>query len=263
MYDLTGKIALVTGIGGPVDALGNGKAIAMLLARQGAIIEGTDIDEAAGANTVAAIRDARGMAHCTRVDATDQTGVEDWVKACAAKHGKIDILVNNVGQSEPGGPASMTVATWQAQIALNLDSVFYTMQAVLPYMVAAQAGSIINISSIYGLLSPDLGIYSNLNKANPPYYGAAKAALIQYTKYTACEFAKDGIRVNSISPGAFPSPKFQKIHPNTVKKLKSKIPLKRIGKPEDIIGPLMYLATSSSKYVTGTNIIVDGGYSTW
>ena len=124
MYDLTRKIALVTGIGGPVDALGNGKAIAMLLAKQGAIIEGTDIDEAAGANTVAAIRDAGGMAHCSTLDATDQTGVEDWVKACAAKHGRIDILVNNVGQSEPGGPVSMDAATWQAQIALNLDAAF-------------------------------------------------------------------------------------------------------------------------------------------
>ena len=98
MFDLSGKVALVTGIGGPADALGNGKAIAMLLARQGAIIEGTDIDEAAGANTVVAIRDAGGMAHCSRVDATNQNGVEAWVKSCAAKHGRIDVLVNNVGQ---------------------------------------------------------------------------------------------------------------------------------------------------------------------
>ena len=89
MYDLTGKIALVTGIGGPVESLSNGKAIAMLLARQGAIIEGTDIDEAAGANTVAAIRDAGGMSHCSRVNATDQARVEKWIKECAKKHGRM------------------------------------------------------------------------------------------------------------------------------------------------------------------------------
>ena len=197
MYDLTRKIALVTGIGGPVDALGNGKAIAMLLAKQGAIIEGTDIDVPAGANTVSAIRDAGGMAHCSRVDATDQTGVEGWVKACAAKHGKIDILVNNVGQSEPGGPVSMDVATWQAQIALNLDAAFYTMQAVLPYMVAAKAGSIINISSIAGqryIGKPQVG------------YAAAKAGLMQLTKTTAVIHAKDNVRLNCVVPGLMHTP---------------------------------------------------------
>ncbi len=107
MFDLFGKVALVTGIGSPIDALGNGKAIAQLLARQGAIIEGTDIDQAAGAATVAAICDAGGTARCSRVNATDQLAVEKWVNDCFAQHGRIDILVNNVGQSEPGGPVSM------------------------------------------------------------------------------------------------------------------------------------------------------------
>ena len=102
MFDLSGKVALVTGIGGPVDATGNGKAIAQLLARQGAIIEGTDIDQAAGANTVAAICDAGGTARCSSVNATDQPAVEKWVDYCFAQHGRIDILVNNAGGAATG-----------------------------------------------------------------------------------------------------------------------------------------------------------------
>ena len=179
----------------------------------------------------------------------------------------INVVVNNAYSGSSGTTLTSNSNDFRNSYEITMVATNNLVKILYPQLIKSKKkfgdASIINISSIYGLLSPDLGIYNNLNKANPPYYGAAKAALIQYTKYTACEFAKDGIRVNSISPGHFPSPKFQKIYPNTVKKLISKIPMKRIGKPEDIIGPLMYLATSSSKYVTGTNIIVDGGYSTW
>jgi NAD(P)-dependent dehydrogenase (short-subunit alcohol dehydrogenase family) len=258
MYDLTRKIALVTGIGGPVDALGNGKAIAMLLARQGAIIEGTDIDEAAGANTVASIRDAGGIAHCRCVNATDQMAVEDWVKVCATKHGQIDILVNNVGQSEPGSPASMTVATWQAQIALNLDSVFYTMQAVLPYMVTAQAGSIINISSIAGqryIGKPQVG------------YAAAKAGLMQLTKTTAVIHAKDNVRDNCVVPGLMHTPMLNRMAQKYaggdldgfIAKRNAMVPMRRMGNAQDVANAVLFLAADESSYVTATEIIVDGG----
>ena len=258
MYDLTRKIALVTGIGGPVDALSNGKAIAMLLAKQGAIIEGTDIDEVAGANTVAAIRDAGGMAHCSRVDATDQNGVEDWVKACAAKHSKIDILVNNVGQSEPGGPVSMDAATWQAQIVLNLDAAFYTMQAVLPYMVAAKAGSIINISSIAGqryIGKPQVG------------YAAAKAGLMQLTKTTAVIHAKDNVRLNCVLPGLMHTPMLHRMAQKYadgdldgfIAKRNAMVPMRRMGNAQDVANVVLFLAADESSYVTATQIVVDGG----
>ena len=258
MYDLTGKIALVTGIGGPVDALGNGKAIAMLLARQGAIIEGTDIDEAAGANTVVSIRDAGGMAHCRCVNAADQTAVDDWVKVCAANHGRIDILVNNVGQSEPGGPASMTVATWQAQIALNLNSVFYTMQAVLPHMVAAQAGSIVNISSIAGqryIGKPQVG------------YAAAKAGLMQLTKTSAVIHAKDNVRVNCVVPGLMHTPMLNRMAQKYadgdlagfIAKRNAMVPMRRMGDAQDVANAVLFLAADESSYVTATEIVVDGG----
>lgn len=171
----------------------------------------------------------------------------------------LNVLINNAYSGSSGTTLNSNSSDFRNSYEITMVATNNLVKNLYPQLIKSKKkfgdASIINISSIYGLLSPDLGIYSNLNKANPPYYGAAKAALIQYTKYTACEFAKDGIRVNSISPGAFPSPKFQKIHPNTVKKLINKIPLKRIGKPEDIIGPLMYLATSSSKYVDRKSVV--------
>ena len=258
MFDLTGKIALVTGIGGPVDALGNGKAIAMLLARQGAIIEGTDIDEAAGANTIAAIRDAGGTACCRCVNAADQAGVEDWVEACALKHSRIDILVNNVGQSEPGGPISMDIATWQAQIALNLDAAFFSIHAVLPHMVAAQAGSIINISSIAGqryIGKPQVG------------YAAAKAGLMQLTKTTAVIHAKDNVRLNCVVPGLMHTPMLTRMAKKYaggdldgfIAKRNSMVPMRRMGHAQDVANAVLFLAADESSYVTATEIVVDGG----
>ena len=258
MYDLTGKIALVTGMGGPIDALGNGKAIAMLLAKQGAIIEGTDIDEAAGANTVAAIRDAGGTAHCSRVNATDQASVDAWIKACAKKHCRIDILVNNVGQSEPGGPASMAVSTWQSQIALNLDAAFFAMKAALTHMTTAKAGSIINISSIAGqryIGKPQVG------------YAAAKAGLMQLTKTTAVIHAKDNVRVNCVVPGLMHTPMLNRMAEKYaggdlggfIAKRNAMVPMRRMGNAHDVANAVLFLASDESRYITATEIVVDGG----
>ena len=258
MFDLSGKVALVTGIGGPVDATGNGKAVAQLLARQGAIIEGTDIDQAAGANTVAAICDAGGSARCSRVNATDQLAVEKWVDDCCAQHGRIDILVNNVGQSEPGGPVSMDAKTWQAQIALNLDAAFYTMQAVLPYMIDAKAGSIINISSIAGqryIGKPQVG------------YAAAKAGLMQLTKTTAVIHAKDNVRLNCVVPGLMHTPMLSRMADKYaggdlagfIAKRDAMVPMQRMGDAHDVANAVLFLAADESSYITATEIVVDGG----
>ena len=258
MYNLTGKIALVTGFGGPVESSSNGMAIATLLARQGAIIEGTDIDEAAGTNTVMAICKAGGTAHCSYVNATDQSDVENWIAACAEKHGRIDILVNNVGQSEPGGPVSIDAATWQAQIALNLDAAFYTMQAVLPHMVAAKAGSIINISSIAGqryIGKPQVG------------YSAAKAGLMHLTKTTAVIHAKDNVRVNCVVPGLMHTPMIKRMAEKYaggdldgfISKRNDMVPMRRMGKASDVANAVLFLAADESSYITATDIVVDGG----
>ena len=258
MYDLSGKVALVTGIGGPVDALGNGQAIAQLLARQGAVIEGTDVNEVAGANTVLSVRNKGGVIQCSLVNATHQSEVEAWVEACASKHGRIDILVNNVGQSEPGGPATMQTSVWQAQIAVNLDSAFYSMQAVLPHMVAAQSGSIINISSIAGqryIGKPQAG------------YAAAKAGLMQLTKTAAVIHAKDNVRLNCVVPGLMHTPMLKRMAEKYaggdldrfIAKRNAVVPMRRMGDAKDVANAVLFLAADESSYITATEIVVDGG----
>ena len=258
MYDLSKKVALVTGIGGPVDELGNGQAIALLLARQGAMIEGTDICSAAGANTVAAISNAGGVAACSDVDATDQLAVKKWINACYAKHGRIDILVNNVGQSEPGGPVSMDLDVWRAQISLNLDGAFFAMQAVLPHMIAAQAGSIVNISSIAGqryIGKPQVG------------YAAAKAALMQLTKTTAVIHAKDNVRLNCVVPGLMRTPMLSRMArkyadgdlAGFIARRNAVVPMRRMGDADDVANAVLFLASDESRYITATEIVVDGG----
>ena len=198
------------------------------------------------------------MACCSCVNATDQTGVEDWVQTSAKKHGRIDILVNNVGQSEPGGPASMSAITWQAQIALNLDAAFYAMQAALPHMVAAKTGSIINISSIAGqryIGKPQVG------------YAAAKAGLMQLTKTTAVIHVKDNVRLNCVVPGLMHTPMLSRMArlyasgdlDNFIAKRNAMVPMRRMGNANDVANAVLFLAADESNYITGTDIVVDGG----
>jgi len=126
----------------------------------------------------------------------------------------------------------------------------------------SQNPSIINISSIYGEVSPDPSIYEDSGYNSPPQYGSGKAAIIQFTRYAACHLAKKGIRVNSISPGSFLKPEVQK-NQNFVNNLKKKIPLGRIGDPDELKGAVVFLASKSSSYITGENIHVDGGWIAW
>jgi gluconate 5-dehydrogenase len=134
----------------------------------------------------------------------------------------------------------------------------------LPFLLKASrkngGSSVINIASMYGIISPDLSIYSSADNSNPPYYGAAKAALIQWTRYAACEFANKGIRFNSISPGAFPGVEAQKNHV-LMNNIRSKIPLNRIGDPKDLLGVIILLSSHLSSYITGSNIVIDGGWT--
>ena len=156
----------------------------------------------------------------------------------------------------------MTVEDWQYGIEGTINGVFRCTKAVLPIMKKNNSGSIINISSMYGIVSPDPSIYENNNFNNPPSYGAGKAAIIQFTRYSACYLSKNGIRVNAISPGPFPNQDVQKNH-DFISKLEKKTPIGRIGHPNEIKGAIVFLASNASSYVTGENIHVDGGWTSW
>lgn len=174
-------------------------------------------------------------------------------------YGKIDVLINNAYFGQGQIPEKMTDEVWQMGIDGGLNSVFRCIREVIPYQI--HGGRIINISSMYGSVSPDFSIYDEFpDFLNPPNYGSAKAAVQQLTRYFAAYLGKRGITVNCISPGPFPSPEVQ-MQTEFVEKLKQRTVLNRIGKPDEIGGICVFLASDKSSFITGQNIFVDGGWT--
>jgi NAD(P)-dependent dehydrogenase (short-subunit alcohol dehydrogenase family) len=253
MLKLDGKVALVTGCGTRGEGWGNGKAIAVLLARQGATVFGVDRDIDAAKVTQQIIQEEGGKAHVTTANVTIAQDVQHMVRSCMDMFGRIDILINNVGQSEPGGPVEMSEDIWDGQMDLNVKSLFFLTQALHPQMKAAatfdRPGKVINIASIDGLRINPWQTYS---------YQASKAAVIHLTRRLAAELVKDNILVSGIAPGAFQSDmnKAARDHAEAVGK---NIPFPRIGTPEDMAGLAIFLAARAGDYIVGETIACDGG----
>jgi NAD(P)-dependent dehydrogenase (short-subunit alcohol dehydrogenase family) len=176
--------------------------------------------------------------------------------------GKIDVLINNAFYTKGQSPEKMTDEEWDFGIEGTLSSVFKCIREIIPYYKESKSGKIINVSSMYGVVAPDFKIYQEESQfLNPPHYGAAKAGVIQLTKYYASYLGSLAINVNTITPGPFPSLVVQKSK-QFVDKLKSKTCLGQIGKPEDLAGAFVFLASDASNFITGQNIIIDGGWTT-
>ena len=156
----------------------------------------------------------------------------------------------------------MSEEDWETGINGTINGVFRCTREVIPIMEKNGEGSIINISSMYGKVSPDPSIYEESGFNSLPNYGAGKSAIIQYTKYLACHLAKKRIRVNSVSPGLFPKEEVQK-NVKFINQLKKKVPMDRIGLPDELKGTIIFLASNASSYITGENILVDGGWTSW
>jgi gluconate 5-dehydrogenase len=178
------------------------------------------------------------------------------------KTGNIDILVNNATYGALGSIETLSENDWAKGIDGTINNVFRCTKAVIPYMKQQKTGAIINISSMYGNVSPDPRIYGDSGFDSPPNYGAGKSAIVQFTKYCACHLADYGIRVNCISPGPFPTQEVQK-QEWFIDSLNNKNPLGRIGQPTDLKGVIILLASDASNYITGQNIFVDGGWTIW
>lgn len=255
-FSLKGKTAIVTGGAGHL-----GRHISQGLASAGAsvIVCGKDFrkyHQVFGS-------DRSGNISFVKMDISSTTSIKAAYKEIQKKYGTIDILVNSAFYSKGNSPESMTDDVWSYGIDGTLSSVLRCIREVIPYMKKNKKGNIINIASMYGVVSPDFRIYKDSPEVlNPPNYGAAKAGVIQLTKYYAVYLAKYNIRVNCISPGAFPSPVVQK-KKNFIEKLSQRIPLGRIGNPDEIPGVVVFLASDASSYITGQNIIVDGGWTIW
>ncbi len=258
---LQGKIALIVGAGCVGPGWGNGRAACVLFAQEGAKIFAVDRDMGPMEETVARVKDAGGEIATHLCDVTQQASVAAMVQACKDKYGRIDVLVNNVGGSAPGGPVEMAEEAWDAQIDLNLKSIFLTCKHVLPVMEAQGSGSIINTASASGI---------RWTGAAQVAYAASKAGVIQFSKVVAVQYAPKGVRVNTIIPGQLHTPMVEVRLAKTraggdVEKLlaqrQARIPLGFMGDGRDTANAALYLASDESRWVTGTEIVLDGGMS--
>jgi len=253
------KVALVTG-----GASGIGRGCAEKLAAEGAVVVVTDLQDDKGAEVVAAIAKAGGKAEYQRHDVTDEAAWERVVGEIKARHGRLDILVNNAGIGLGGSVLDMTLADWRKQTAVNLDGVFLGVKHSIPLMrVSGDGGSIINMSSVAGLKGA----------ATLAGYCATKGGVRLFTKSVAmeCANANDGIRVNSVHPGIIETPIWLSIMnpanpganapPDLDAISTMAVPLGVKGFPEDIANGVLWLASNESRYVTGAELVIDGGLS--
>lgn len=241
-----GKTAIVTGA-----ASGIGAATAMLLAHEGAKVCIADIDDDKGA----AVRDALppGSAMYINADVGSDAGFTQLADAVIARFGAIDILVNNAAAGAIGRVADVTTEEWLRVINITLHSVFRGSRAVIPGMIARGGGAIVNVASVSGVA----GDYGT------PSYNAAKAGVINLTRNMGIDYAKDGIRVNTVCPGVVNTPAAAVLTPHVLEALCQSIPMGRIAQPIEIARAIAFLASDDASYITGTALLVDGGTTAW
>ncbi len=253
MGRVEGKVAVVTG-----GALGLGKAAADMLAREGATVAVTDVKDEEGQAVVAAISEAGGTAQYWSMDVSQEAEVHRVIDEIANRFGRIDVLVNNAGISGANKPThEVSEEEWDAVMDINVKGVFFCTKHAMPHLKQRERASIINLSSIYGLVGgPDV----------PPYH-ASKGAVRLMTKTDAMLYAEDQIRVNSIHPGFIWTPMVdaylgEQDDPDTARKAADAAhPLGHIGEPDDVAYAIVYLAADESKFITGSELVVDGGYT--
>jgi len=243
---VAGKIALVSGA-----ARGIGAATAKLLAQEGAAVVLGDVLETEGRQTAAQIIAAGGQATFMPLDVTSAANWQQVIAAAVTAYGKLDVLVNNAGISGRAAVGETDVETWERVMEINGKGVFLGTKLAIPELRRAGGGSIINISSIYGIVGSETSAA----------YHASKGAVRIFTKAAAIQYAADGIRVNSVHPGFVDSPMTAANHalPEVHNLRISRTPLGRMGTPEDIAAGILYLASDESSFVTGSELVIDGG----
>jgi NAD(P)-dependent dehydrogenase (short-subunit alcohol dehydrogenase family) len=245
---LSGKVAIITG-----GAHGMGESEAMIFAREGASVVVADVDQPAGQQVAAKITADGGKARFARLDVTSETEWQEVIRSTTGAYGRLDILVNNAGVSGSSDPDTTSTASWDNIMGVNAKGVFLGMKHAVPAMRQAGGGAIVNISSISGFVGQD-----RLHMA----YNASKGAVRIMTKSAAVQYARDGIRVNSVHPGFMPPMRTSKVSadPAWRKPFLEAVPLKREGRVEEVAYAVLFLASDEASYITGTELVVDGGF---
>jgi NAD(P)-dependent dehydrogenase (short-subunit alcohol dehydrogenase family) len=258
---LQDRVAIVTGAGSVGPGWGNGRATCVRFAEEGAKIFAVDRNLEATAETVERVKAAGGEIEVQYCDVTDSASIKAMAEGCLARYGRIDVLVNNVGGSARGGPVEMSEDVWDAQVDYNLKSVFLTLKYVLPVMERQGAGAIVNVASTSGM---------RWTGAAQVGYAATKAGVIQLSRVVAVQYAAKGVRVNSIVPGQLHTPMVEArlarqraggdVATLLAQRLK-RIPIGFAGDGRDTANAALFLASDEARFVTGTELVVDGGMS--
>lgn len=259
-FSLDNKNILITGATGYL-----GEKLAWALAEAGGNVLVNSRSQERCEGLVGALRSAGYTAENAAFDVTNENLVIQFFEQYKGK--ELHCLINNAYSGGAGTIETASSASYKQSYDTSLVCSHNLLCNALPALRLAVSksgdASIINVASMYGLVSPDLRVYDKPEVSNPPFYGAAKAALLQWTRYAACEFGPEGIRVNSISPGPFPSLTVQENSPEFVERLAKKVPLRRVGKAHEIQGVVILLASAASTYINGANISIDGGWTSW
>ncbi len=261
---LDGKVALVIGAGAVGPGWGNGRAIAARFVEEGATVVGTDLDDDALALTrgmiEARVGDGDGFQGLV-ADATDSDDLDRAIAAAAEQRGRIDVLVNNVGGSAPGDAVSMADEVWDAQMERNLAYVFKSMKRVIPMMVEQGGGAVVNLASIAALRFFGVDVAA---------YAAAKAGLIHLSKVTAVKYAPQHVRINTVIPGLMNTPLVkarlagERASGDAERLIEARhrqVPMGHMGDAFDVANAVLFLASDEAKYITATELVVDGGLS--
>jgi NAD(P)-dependent dehydrogenase (short-subunit alcohol dehydrogenase family) len=257
LFDVRGRVAAITGGAGNL-----GSVFARVLAGAGAKIALLDVREDMLARAAGELRSAGADVEPVICDVGDSAAVERAIAAVKKRFGRLDVLVNNAaGKSDHffSDLEALPIEDWESVLRTNLTGPFMVTKAAIPLLRASGHGSIVNIASIYGVVSPDPRVYEGTTIQTPPVYPASKGGLLALTRYTAIYHAKDGIRCNAITPGGVEAGQAKSF----IDRYRARVPLGRMARADELAGALLYLASDASSYVTGHNLVVDGGWTAW
>ncbi|MDR6550489.1 SDR family oxidoreductase [Paenibacillus qinlingensis] len=259
LFSLQDKSVILTGGSGYL-----GTAITEALLAFGADVTVADLAFRTNPNLASALEE--GRLRQVVCDVSQTTSIQDMFASHHTASGRLNVVVNcatyGAGYGQEAELEFMTDEVWDKGVDGALGTTFRCIREAIPYLRESGGGSIVNFASMYGVVSPDPSIYGDSGANNPPNYGVGKAGVVQLTRYCAAHLAKYGIRCNSVSPGPFPNAAIAQ-NEAFLQQLQAKTMLGRVGKPEEMVGAIIMLASDASSYMTGSNLMVDGGWTAW